>query len=40
MSKTVRIFYAHAKGMSDKDIDDRARTLKWLAQATFPYTTV
>ena len=40
MSKTVRIFYAHAKGMSDKDIDDRARTLKGLAQATFPDATV
>lgn len=36
MAKTVRLFYAHAKGMSDRDIDARAESLKKLAQVSFP----
>jgi hypothetical protein len=40
VSKTVRIFYAHAKGTADKDIDDRAKTLKGLAESAFPGSSV
>jgi hypothetical protein len=40
MSQTVRLFYAHAKGMVDKDIDARAKALKELAQTSFPGSTI
>lgn len=38
--KTVRLFYAHAKGTPDKTIDERAHALRQLAAASFPGSTV
>jgi hypothetical protein len=36
MSDHVRIFYAHARGMQDKDIDARAEKLREIAGSAFP----
>jgi len=40
MAKPVRLFYAHAKGMSDRDIDSRTVALRELAKSAFPESAI